>query len=852
MNQGSDDGQTRLTTQLREGQKIGHFLIERRLGKGGMGSVYLASDVNLDRKVALKSLSADLAADAEFQTRFGREAKALAKLNHPNIVGIYEFFQFEDRSFIAMEYVEGGTLRDAMKKSIEEKCHIAAELAMGLKAAHDEGIIHRDVKPENIMLNVNGRVKILDFGIAQAIHLGSITRAGLIVGTPDYMSPEQVKGLTVDKRSDIFSFGIVLYESMIGKRPFEGEFAADIAHKIVTEPPSKLDSAKSNVPQELLRIIGRCLEKQPEDRYQDAGQIRDDLNYFLRAGKSGIRSAGIESMPGFFKRLLLLSPQEEHNDFPTLPRLPNRSLLLAGLVLVTAAIVSLLVRPPKETRFIRAFTASPSQAEKNALEILNQHGANLFGFRSYTVRERDTLLFRMCRHLRLPSAAIDSLERWRPVLRYHTAFVSYDQKERYDLYSYPDGRFYSFRHDFPPATDYRNFATDTLIQITRRYANLLTGVEQANLTRLSPSTTVTAGQARAELVWESPVTLPAKAVGEIRASFFGGHLISLESTILTPESLSRSPAAISDPAGDFAGFLLFLIVLLLVAIVIANSLWNFVAPKILLLSFAIFALLLLTIDETYQNYVDEGASVLFSNALILLSLCVFLFLIYTFLPPMIRILAQLRPNSVAGILSRDAKNTSANLFAISSSIGFVLGATACVTKSLFTSFIIGLFGVGLDPKLPISEESPLGVIMGLILFPIVALVGILVLVTGGTVLEKHWRWGRPAWALFAVVISCSMEPSYFSSDGLINALQVFWLFSWAVLLWVSLRHGIVTGMMSWFAYRLVDVGYNHAVMTLTVDRVLGLSVLLVWLIIASYSTYYVVRRVKKPSFAVSS
>ena len=281
---------------LAPGKRLAHYKVLGTLGKGGMGEVYLANDTKLDRKVALKVLPTEMAADPERLSRFQREAKAVAALNHPNIVTIHSVEHAEDVHFLTMELVEGKTL-DAQIPDGGMELHdflaLAVPLAEGLGAAHDKGIVHRDLKPGNVMVADDGRVKILDFGLAK--HLGAEpsvsselettprTREGTILGTAPYMSPEQVEGKDVDVRSDVFSLGIILYEMAAGTRPFHGESAMRLFSAILNDAPEPLD----HVPEAVTRIIERCLEKDPSDRFESAREAHAELAQL----KQGTREA---------------------------------------------------------------------------------------------------------------------------------------------------------------------------------------------------------------------------------------------------------------------------------------------------------------------------------------------------------------------------------------------------------------------------------------------------------------------------------------------------------------------------------------------------------------------------------
>jgi len=273
------------------GKTISHYKVLEKLGEGGMGEVYLAQDTKLNRWVALKFLPAQYASDEEFKMRFKREAQAAAALNHPNIITIHEVSEYESRPYICMEYVEGELLKDLIAEkdlSIGKVTDIAMQTCEGLAKAHQAGIVHRDVKPQNILIDRDGRVRILDFGLAKLRRDAMLTRTGSTVGTVAYMSPEQAQGEKVDHRSDIFSLGVVLYEMITGQLPFKGEHEAALVYSIVNENPEPLARYKSDVPGELQRIVEKGMEKNREMRYQHVDDLRADLSKLREEVKSGV------------------------------------------------------------------------------------------------------------------------------------------------------------------------------------------------------------------------------------------------------------------------------------------------------------------------------------------------------------------------------------------------------------------------------------------------------------------------------------------------------------------------------------------------------------------------------------
>jgi len=275
------------------GEKIGHYKVQSSIGAGGMGEIYRASDTRLRRDVAIKILPESLMKDASAIERFMREAYAASALNHPNILTIFDIGEHEKTHFIATEFVEGETLRQKMQASrlrLTDILDVAIQTAGALVAAHEAGIIHRDVKPENIMIRHDGYVKVLDFGIAKlsenespeidadaATLVQSITAKGMILGTAFYMSPEQARGLRVDARSDIFSLGAVIYEMTARKLPFSGQTIADIIASILKSEPAPLSEVVRNLPPEFERIVAKALNKKRAGRYQTMKDFAEDL-----------------------------------------------------------------------------------------------------------------------------------------------------------------------------------------------------------------------------------------------------------------------------------------------------------------------------------------------------------------------------------------------------------------------------------------------------------------------------------------------------------------------------------------------------------------------------------------------
>jgi serine/threonine-protein kinase len=272
---------------------LGRYEILGKLGEGAMGVVYRAGDKSLGRVVALKMLSADLGADDELHQRFRREAQAIGRLNHPNIVTVYDLGESEGHLYMAMELLEGDDLRGLIERQLDiplaDRVRVMGQICEGLGYAHGKGVVHRDVKPANIFVTSGGQVKILDFGLARVATSDTITRAGVILGTPDYMSPEQATGRALDQRTDIFSAGAVFYEFLTLQKPFKGKTLHSVLYQILSEEPEAVLTLNPELPARLALLVHRMLAKDPDRRYpsmEEAGREVQRIHGALRRSRS--------------------------------------------------------------------------------------------------------------------------------------------------------------------------------------------------------------------------------------------------------------------------------------------------------------------------------------------------------------------------------------------------------------------------------------------------------------------------------------------------------------------------------------------------------------------------------------
>lgn len=333
----------------------GRYELIQKIARGGMAEVYMARDQLLDRPVALKVLFPELSVNVSFVERFRREAQAAANLTHPNIVSVFDWGEADNTYFIVMELVDGVTLSSLIKDQgridPDRAASIASEVAASLSFAHRHGVIHRDVKPSNVLITEDGQVKVTDFGIARAATAdGDLTQTGAVMGTATYIPPEQAQGLVVDGRSDVYSLGVVLYEMITGQVPFSGDSPLSIAYKHVREEPVHPRELVPEIPAALEGIVLKAMAKDPGARYQSAVEMRDDLNRFLN--KQEVLAVGVAD-PGATQALPVILPggQDQTQVMRTAPiaQIPpesdhrGRNWLLAGIVVLVIIILALLL-----------------------------------------------------------------------------------------------------------------------------------------------------------------------------------------------------------------------------------------------------------------------------------------------------------------------------------------------------------------------------------------------------------------------------------------------------------------------------------------------------------------------------
>ncbi|CAN5710756.1 Stk1 family PASTA domain-containing Ser/Thr kinase [soil metagenome] len=365
------------------------------LGTGGMARVYRARDELLGREVALKVLSERLSGDRSFVERFRREAQNAAGLNHPNIVALYDYGDEDNRYFIVMELIEGRSLSEVLDEDgalmPERAAEIARDTANGLGRAHEAGIVHRDIKPHNIMITNNGQTKVTDFGIARALGgdaEATMTQTGMVIGTAAYLSPEQAQGNPVDARSDVYSLGCVLHETLTGDTPFSGDTPLSIAYKHVRENPERASEVNSDVPEALDAIVMKAMSKNPDNRYADANEMAEDLDRFLAGQRvAATPFLAATSVMGAGTGTQVMSETEVYDDYPDEDEKKSNTgkyvlitLLVLGLLALGAFLLSNLLAGAPEVEVPDVVGLSEDRAtqelEDAGLEVRTRSRSN--------------------------------------------------------------------------------------------------------------------------------------------------------------------------------------------------------------------------------------------------------------------------------------------------------------------------------------------------------------------------------------------------------------------------------------------------------------------------------------------
>jgi tetratricopeptide (TPR) repeat protein len=415
-----DKDRTESYVQLAQGSTVGRYRIIRKLGSGGMGDVYLAEDARLDRRVALKFLPSSHTPSEAYRARFKRETQAVARLRHPYIVDIYDADEYNGQPYFVMENVEGRTLKELIQTdelTIDDKIRVATQLCAGLRKAHAEGVVHRDIKPSNVIIDTDGNARLLDFGLAALVDDEHITQSRYTLGTVGYMSPEQARGEDADQRSDLFSLGVLVYEMIAGRRPFQGNDPVAVLHAVTHSEPEPLARYSANVPDALSQIVHKALQKDASLRYQSAADMLADLKrmnkdteslasirtYAMRRRKQGLIAAGTAVI--IVAVLLAVLPRLRHE--------------LSGIIVPggngssTTHLAILPLANIDDDRLSQAFCDGLAETMASKLTLLEKYHPSLLVIPASEIRRTDVSSVRDAREaLGATMVVTGSLQRW--------------------------------------------------------------------------------------------------------------------------------------------------------------------------------------------------------------------------------------------------------------------------------------------------------------------------------------------------------------------------------------------------------------------------------------------------------
>jgi len=839
-----EDDKTQTHTILVQGTMVRQFRIVDKIGAGGMGEVYLAEDTKLQRKIALKTLSPHLTADSDSKIRFQREATAAAALNHPNIITVYEVGDFQGRLYIAMEFVEGESLNESIGKgelSFAQIADIGSQIADGLCAAHKAGVIHRDIKPSNIMINSEGRVKIVDFGLAKRSEDAEITRTGSTIGTFAYMSPEQLQGKAADHRSDLFSVGAVIYELTSGHRAFTGAHFAEIAHNIIDGSPSALDQYRRDIPFELLHLLSKCLEKDPDLRYQSSKELLADLRRLDRELK-GSPDPILTQEHVVVHRKQSIGLDENRPIIPALPPLPPMKSLIPLAVVSILAVMSLVIWPPAELRMLESVKVDASEAEEIARQFLGDMEFSIFGFDFSTSPDADRDLPAVIKYKNISRPEQDMLETYRPVFQYQTIAAGADRHQRYYVQTNSGGRVFAFRQEMHPDLSPDSISSDSAAGLARYYLESVLGFKPDEFQSETMTETIIDGRVIRQYRWQKETPLPGGAKAYANIWLAGPLLIQASPTLEFPQALTRTVEDRVDWV-PIIGFSLFAIMLSFAIGTCLIKRW-FVMPGVRFFAIIAAAIFIsyLTVEEFLRrSYIQGGMSDVFQ------SLALAVFLVVPALAVLIcacwgiiyGTLRATNPESMPGLGGLLRARIPKAVWARSAAIGLCMGA---VTTTIFKygiwldSLITGSESQGFEVAASVASISGQlsGLIFEIIISPLVLGAGM----TAIMVLRQKSHLGRLVWPI-SLIIGTMLAVffgggSYLGTVGYITlAIMV------SLVLYTGFRFGLLAGSIVWFSMPMLEMVVELANGSLLTFRLMGAFYLFIWFLALVFSFYFI-------------
>ncbi len=852
-----DQDKTQTHIVLTEGTLIGNYRIVRKIGAGGMGEVYLAEDTQLQRKIAIKTLSPLLMADDDGKARFRREALAAAALNHPNIITVHEIGQFQGRLFIAMEYVEGESLSEVIGRDempFTTIVDIATQIIEGLSAAHKAGVIHRDIKPSNIMISREGRIKIVDFGLAKRTQDDNLTQAGSTIGTFAYMSPEQLQGEDVDHRSDLFSVGTVFYELSTGRRPFPGTHFTEITRNIVDHAPLPPEDFRSDMPFEFVHVLSKCFEKNPRLRYQNADEIRADLLRVRRELDGGADPMSTAAKAMAIERQGKRGKEDARIVIPALPPLPPRKSLLALCVAGVLAFVCLILWPPADLWTLKSVALDSAGAEKIARQFLENMGFGMFGLSYYTSSSTENELQDIINYQKLPLSQRRRLSDFRPVFQYLTVAAGADRHQRYYVSTNSDGRVFAFKQIMHPDLITDSISADSAGIIAGHYLKSALGLNPDEFTSQTLMESVIDGRHIRQYRWQKDDSLPGGAAAYANVWLAGPLLVQAFPTIEFPQTLTQT---IEDEENWMViiGFSLLAISLMITIVICLRNRW-FAMPGIRLFVILAAAVLLFYIfvsDFWRATLVEQGGGDVFQGVMLglLLLVPVFTVLLCACWGVIYGALKYTRPEILTGLSGLLKGRIPNAVWARSAVVGMSIGAVAALIFEYCPQLLSSVIGAPLEPPIVFGNITSISyqlseITFGVIIFPLLLGAGM----AAFTVLQREIHLGKWVWPIFIAI--GTMLGGFFGGALYPETVHYIAMAIVVSLFFVSaVRFGLLAGSIVWFSARYIEMIVQLLNGSRLSFQFMGAFYLALWFTLLALSFYHILKAPRESLAAAS-
>ena len=801
-----------------------------------MGEVFLAEDVRLNRRVALKCLPPNLVGNAEIRERFQREAQALAALNHRHVVQIFEVSEHEGWPYFVMEWIDGQSLSEVARRGLlplSRVMEIVTEAAEGLAAVHGAQVVHRDMKPSNLMVDAEGSLKILDFGLAKQVDDRNVSRAGSTLGTLSYMSPEQVRGEDLDQRSDLFSFGIILYELVTGHRPFKGAHPAEVARNIVERPPTPPGVFRSGLPGELLHILSKCFEKDVDLRYQSATEVLADLRRLRRELAGGrpdlVATEGVEGSP--VRSETEFAGGRGTTAIPALPPLPSKPTLVL-LSLLALALVALSTRWTSGTvRPYEMIHIDSVDAEHIARDFLESLDVNLFGYRYYTRPRIDPLGLNVVLHEKLSEAEWSELLDWSPALSFVTIAASADHQDKYRISTGPTGYIHRVHHLGRADSGIDSLSTEAAARRAEGIMETMLGDRESGLEPLPMVSRLVGGIVQREFHWQDPELTTAGAYASLAVTLHGTRLLDADAVMNYPPTLVRTVEQKRDPSGVIGGMIFFSAIVIAIVLAIRHRWFTLPNWRLGVILALVWMATEITNSQTIRwAFVSEGAGALLSETgKIFAGIVVFSILIYLLIGLCHGILKVNRPELIPGLGGATDLRVPRSVWQRSAAVGLPIGALAAILPDLYSHAVLSLSGIDSIPLLsddlvlaPIATLGP--ILTGTVVEPVALILGFACI----TVLQEQLRLGKWAWVLALLAGAAVYGASFFTLSDRLDLMNLCPLITVGLVLWCGYRFGLLAAIVGMAALYPIDVGLAQARAQPVSYRANGWLWLLIW------------------------